>query len=58
MKRKRSNSIIMFSMMLVCLISPLAAFSRTLNGVVISATDDEPLIGATVAVNGTKKQQL
>ena len=54
MKRRRSNSIIMFSMMLVCLISPMAAFSRTLNGVVISATDDEPLIGATVAVNGTK----
>lgn len=44
--------------MLVCLIFPITIHARTLTGVVTSATDDEPLIGASVTVNGTKKSVL
>lgn len=44
--------------MLLCLIFPITMQARTLTGVVTSAADDEPLIGASVSVKGTKKAVL
>lgn len=54
MKRESNRLHLLMRAMLVLLICPISLQARTLTGVVVSATDDEPLIGATVAVNGTK----
>ncbi|MDE5997696.1 MAG: TonB-dependent receptor, partial [Muribaculaceae bacterium] len=54
MKRGSSRLHILLKAMLVCMIFPISLHARTLTGVVTSATDDEPLIGATVSVSGTK----
>lgn len=54
MKRGGSRIHFLLAAFLVCLICPITAYSRTLTGVVTSATDDDPLIGATILVKGTK----
>lgn len=54
MKRGGNRLHLLLQAMLVFLICPITIHARTLTGVVVSATDDEPLIGATIAVNGTK----
>lgn len=40
--------------MMVFAISSIGAQTRTVSGVVLSADDDEPILGATVMVNGTR----
>lgn len=54
MKNERSVRHFLFKLMLVCMLCPVTAQARTLSGVVTSASDEEPLIGATVSVTGTK----
>ena len=54
MKRVSVRLHLLMRTMLVLLICPITLQARTLTGVVISATDEEPLIGATVSVDGTK----
>lgn len=53
MKSQRSVCHFLLKLMLVCLFCPITAQARTLTGVITSATDEEPLIGATVVVMGT-----
>ena len=40
--------------MMLFAISSIGAQTRTVSGVVLSADDDEPILGATVMVNGTR----
>ncbi len=54
MKSQRSTCHFILKLMLVCLLCPVTAQARVLTGVITSALDEEPLIGATVAVMGTK----
>lgn len=54
MKLGGSRLHLLLKTMFVCLICPISIHARTLTGVVTSASDDEPLIGATVSVNGKK----
>ena len=48
------KSLLMLLAMMVFAISSIGAQTRTVSGVVLSADDDEPILGATVMVNGTR----